>query len=325
MTALARLACAVALVLTASVGSAETANAASAASTATPERPAAAPAKPTSLPWTDAQRREVDELHATAIRTGTMWCVRTPRFVVRTEVDSRFTAEMARYLELFAAEAGAALLLPPPVENEPAEVTCYGSRERYQRGIGKQACSRGQFDWWYSGEGSRPTYVIRTYIAGPGEATFARFCLPILNHEVAHYLLQQCAGRRRIPDAIHEGVASYLQSWDPYRDAEWNRTHRPIAFAADLRRSISESSLPSFALLTVVSAWDVDNFGPQTNARYASAESFVAFLLSAPQRSPFFRDLLQASFTGRDVRALVMGEVGTELEASWRQSLGLPR
>jgi hypothetical protein len=249
--------------------------------------------------------------------------LRTPRFVVRSEVDARFTAELGRYLELLADSADAALDLPTPVESQPAEVTVYGSRERYQSGIGKQACSRGQFDWSYPDDHEGPVYTIRTFIANPSEREFSGFCLPILNHEVTHYLLQERAGRHRIPDAVHEGVASYMQGWDVFHDVAWNHAHRRVAFAGDLKRAVADGSLPPFALLTVVSAWDVDGFGPQTNARYASAESFVAYLLASRERVAFFRRLLRVAFDGEDVSALVLSKAGSELEGAWRRSLGL--
>src|SRR4051812_37490714 len=98
------------------------------------------------LPWSETQAREIDGLQSRAVADDGAWIVRTPRFTVRSEVDARFSAEMARYLELFADAADAALDLPAPCEREPAEITVYASRDRYQAGIGKQACSRGQFD-----------------------------------------------------------------------------------------------------------------------------------------------------------------------------------
>jgi hypothetical protein len=278
-----------------------------------------------SLPWSDAQIREIDAIQGAVEEDAGAWVARTPRFVVRSEVDARFSAEMARYLELFAAAADQALDLPSPCERQPVEVTVYASRDRYQAGIGKQACSRGQFDWSYAGEGAPPVYTIRTYVANAAERSFAGFCLPILNHEVTHYLLQQRAGRHRIPDAIHEGIASYMQAWDPFHDLDWNHAHRPSAFAGDLRRVVGDGTLPSFAFLTVVSGWDVDGFGPQTNARYASAESFIAFLASAPQRLAFLRRLLDAAFAGGDVPGIVMSPAGAQLEGLWRASLGLTR
>jgi hypothetical protein len=286
---------------------------------------AAAGSAATALPWSEVQLREIAAIQDAAGEEAGAWVARTPRFVVRSEVDARFSAEMARYLELFADAADQALDLPVPRERQPAEVTVYASRDRYQAGIGKQACSRGQFDWSYADADAAPVYTIRTFVANAGERSFAGFCLPILNHEITHYLLQLRAGRHRIPDAVHEGVASYMQAWDPFHDVDWNHAHRPSAFAADLRRAVGDGSLPSFAFLTVVSSWDVDGFGPLTNARYASAESFVAFLACAPQRLAFMRRLLDTAFAGGDVAGIVMSPSGAQLEGLWRKSLGLPR
>lgn len=281
------------------------------------------PAADATLPWTPGERAAISTAAAHATHSGRFAIVRSPHFIVRSQIDATFSAEADVYLERLATTAAEVLGLPPPREHEPAEVTIYDTQDQYQRGIGKLACSRGQFDWWYAGAWAPPVYTIQTYIASAQERQFAHFCLPILNHEVTHFLLQCRAGRHRIPDAIHEGIASYMQSWNIFQDASWNRAHRRSAFAVDLARGIRHGTLPSFSTLIGVPTWDVDNFGPLTNARYAGAESFIDFLVATPAYHGFLHTLLSAAFEGEDTRSLIRSAVGEELQTAWRAAIGL--
>ncbi len=271
--------------------------------------------------WTRVDLDEIASVQAKVEEHAGTFTVSTIHYVVRAEVDARFTAELACYLERFDAAANAILDLPPMENPARAEVTVYASQLAYQQHLGKNLQSRGQFDWVFPYNGDRPRYTIQTFVANQRERTFTSFCLPILNHEATHYLLQLRAGPNHIPNAIHEGVATYMQSWNFFRSSDWNRGHHVSAFLGDLKRAVLGRSLPSISLLSVASTWDVDNFGPLTNTRYASAESFVAFLLGDSGRKQFFSRLLREALHGGNIHRLLVERAGASLEEDWRDSL----
>lgn len=276
----------------------------------------AATAEPT---WTDDQRARIDVLERAVVRRGGMWCVDTPSFRCRSEVDARFTAELACYLDLVQSRTIALLALGPASDPSPCQVTVYADRQSYQRAVGRRVQSRGQFDWDFS---APPTnrFRISTFIVRPEERSFGRFYRPILNHEVGHWLLQSRAGARRIPNLVNEGVATFLQSWDMFEGAQ-TRTTKRREFARELERAVRAKTLPSIAQLAVADPWDVDGFGAATAIRYACAESFIGFLAESTEEAQgFLATLVSAAISGGDVLPLVSGK-GSGWEARWRDQL----
>jgi hypothetical protein len=268
--------------------------------------------------------RHLEEIRAIEdrVRIGNgFFIVRTDHFTVRSEIDARFTAELARYMELFESSATELLMLPDVASPSAAEVTVFASQGNYQRSLGKATRSRGQFDWRYPDEHASCVYTIRTFAANARERRFSGFCRSIINHEAAHYLLQLRAGRHRIPNLVHEGVATYLQAWDFFKSAEWNRAHHACEFAPNLKSAVAARTVPSMSWLSDVAIWDIDDFGPMTNERYACAENFVAFLLGEDERKPFFKRLLGAATGGENLHRLFTSGPGADLEADWRRVL----
>ncbi|MBA3684252.1 MAG: hypothetical protein H0W72_03320 [Planctomycetes bacterium] len=273
------------------------------------------------LPWNDAQLRQIDTFAHAATHDDGMWRVRTTSYDVASEIDARFTAELACYVELFTREASGLLRLRPLARPVRAQVIVYASRESYQAALGAPVMSRGQYDWTFPREGT-PRLLVRTFVKGSDRA-FARFYRPILNHECTHHLLQLRAGPRKIPDLVNEGLATFLQFWDPFRDREWNLTHRRSEFISDLDRARRESRLPDLCQLANCDRWDVDGFGVQTQTRYACAESFVGFCFAAADRSTFLDHLVDASIAG-DIRGVLDDQRGRETVAAWRTSIDGP-
>ncbi len=283
--------------------------------------PAATSAVVADLPWSDQQLRSIAIYEQAARRDGTFWRVATESFDVVSEIDPRFTAELACYLELFSTTACELMRLAPLTEPIRAEVVVFSSREHYQRSLGAPLRSRGQYDWSFPRD-QAPRMQIRTFIKG-SDRQFSRFYRPILNHECTHHLLQLRAGARKIPDLINEGVATFFQFWDPFRDRDWNLSNRRSEFTADLDRARHEHRVPDLGQLASCDRWDVDGFGSETQARYACAESFVGFCFAAADRTPFLERLLAAGIDG-DIRPVLADTSGRDALAAWRMSLDSP-
>ena len=269
--------------------------------------------------WTAEQRTRIDALERAVVRRDGMWCVDTPSFRCRSEIDARFTAELACYLDLVQVRAIALLSLGPAPDPSPCQVTVYADRQRYQRAVGRRVQSRGQFDWDFSAPPAE-RFSVSTFVVRPEERSFARFYRPILNHEVGHWLLQSRAGARRIPNLVNEGVATFLQSWDMFA-VEPGRTAKRREFARELERAVRAKALPSIAQLAVADPWDVDGFGSATAIRYACAESFIGFLAESTEEAHgFLATLVSAAISGGDVLPLVSGN-GSGWETRWRDQL----
>jgi len=269
--------------------------------------------------WTVEQRARIDLLEQAVVNRGGLWCVEVPGFHCRSEVDARFTAELACYLELVQSRTIALLGLGPVADTSPCQVTVYADRQRYQRAVGRAIQSRGQFDWDFAAPPAK-RFSISTFIVRPDERSFARFYRPIINHEVGHFLLQSRAGARLIPNLVNEGVATFLQSWDMF-DGERGRASPRREFGRELERAVRAQSLPTIAQLAVADPWDVDGFGAATAVRYASAESFIGFLAdSTDEAHRFLATLVSAAISGGDVLPLLSG-TGSGWETRWRAQL----
>ncbi|MBA3708217.1 MAG: hypothetical protein H0W83_05290 [Planctomycetes bacterium] len=273
--------------------------------------------------WTGEQLDEIRSIQGHVVAKDGLFSVTTSHYVVRSEIDARFTAELARYLELFDDQATSLLMLPAVAAPGMAVVTVFASQTDYQKSLGKATRSRGQFDWLYPDETSPARYTIRTYAANLRERDFRNFFRPIINHETTHYLLQLRAGRRHIPNLVHEGIATYVQAWDFFKPTSWNLANHCCEFAPNLRHAVDAQEVPSMSWLSQVSTWDVDDFGPQTNTRYACAESFIAYLLGDDSRKSFFKRLVTAATGGESLRGLFANGAGSVIEEDWRRCLFL--
>lgn len=264
--------------------------------------------------WSAAQRAGIAANADSAERVAAAWQVRTAHYRVRVESGALLAAEVAAYLEL----ARAAVLDELDVdlrEHEVCEVVVHASRARYRAAFAG-ADSRGRFDWSYAAPDAAPTYLLATYQAGSSRGLAE--LVPILTHELTHHVLQAAAGRRQIPWLVQEGVATYFQTWDMFRDAAWNRANRRNEFQRELCRACADDALPTLPALAALEVWDADRFGPVTHTRYGCAESLIGHLLADAARRPFAGRLLRAALDGDDVRALLASDEGRRVEAVWR-------
>jgi hypothetical protein len=268
------------------------------------------------LPWSSTQLRTISDLEAKVVSRDGFFTARTAHYRVASEIDARFTAQVACYLEFFRTQAIDILQFSSAGPSFLADVIIYASRERYQDSLGSRVRSRGQFDWRYPWFGA-PSFTVRTFTIGSGEGRL-KDCLSILNHEGAHQLLQIQAGRRTIPNLLHEGVATYFQTWDFFQTRAWNLANHRLEFKRELGGACRGGTLPSLSFLAVADPWDVDNFGPMTNTRYACAESMIDFLFTTPDATDFLSRLIARAVQGGSLLPLFMDLRGQKVEDGWR-------
>jgi hypothetical protein len=268
------------------------------------------------------------ELEARVAFRGGFHEVRSRHFLVKTDIDARFAAELAAFMDRMR-EGFDALL--PGTDRVAAEgvvplVVVYGDREDY-RALSRDN-SRGLFRWEYETRGGRRTmteFAVYSYAAGPAERAFAGFPRTVLLHEGCHLLLQSRAGFETIPPWFQEGLAGVLEQWDLAEGIEANlaritaRRRSADAVAEALRRG----RLPPLREMAGQERMDVDGFGRRTTLNYRRAEALIVFLLSDPPGGPR-RKLLRGAYErfldGKpdDAHAhLFSGDAGGRLEADW--------
>ncbi|HYE05835.1 MAG TPA: hypothetical protein VEL07_10000 [Planctomycetota bacterium] len=268
--------------------------------------------------WSQAQRESIARDAAAAVQVDGAWHVRTAHYRVRVDAGALLAAEVAAYCELARAAVLAELEITGLRESEPCAVVVYASRARYRAAF-SGANSRGRFDWNYASADAAPTYLVATYQADAARGLSG--IVPILTHELSHQVLQAAAGRRHIPWLVQEGVATYFQTWNVFRDPAWNRAHRRNEFQRELCRACADDALPTLPALAQLEVWDADHFGPITHTRYGCAESLLGHLLADPSRRPFARRLLRAALDGEDVATLLASDAGRRVEAEWRATV----
>ena len=166
--------------------------------------------------------------------------VETAHFRVTTEIDEKFTAETAMFMELYYRQFIEMFYFPdetqPAVKRNPKtdadardgadgndgaddddepitvfgriakklDVWIYGSQRAYMAGDGMIG-ARGHY--------SPGQHRVSTYMEGRN-VVFAQCYHPVVQHEAAHAMLQSLAGDKPIPAWFNEGVACFFEFWD---------------------------------------------------------------------------------------------------------------
>ena len=172
----------------------------------------------------------------------------------------------------------------------------------YQTALGSETASRGWFRCHWNAAGRCTEFTLYTFRqrAGPQPPVpFERFYWPILTHEGVHQILQEYAGRNRIPDLLNEGFAAYFQGWNLGRTPAENMQRRTSEYLAELTRpALTRDEIPRLSEIYDPQPWDVDSFGRRTLVRYAAAESLVEQHLADPAGRMRLRTMLWQALDG---------------------------
>jgi hypothetical protein len=273
--------------------------------------------------WTPGQRDAIAaSLPRVADNDGT-WMLETANYRVETELGREFTAKAACFMEGVRGEVTGILGLERiglrRQVTRKAAVFIASSQERYQQRMGNGTGSRGWFRYAWDGNGVFTEFCLNSYALRQQDA-FESFYVPILIHEGTHQVLQEFAGRNRIPDLLNEGIASYLQGFDLNRDLAWNTANRTSEYLRKLPLGIDAGSYLPLADIFDPQPWDVDGFGRQTNTRYVEAETLIAFLLSSRPGTVRLQGMLADACAGTLKPAVATRSLG-RIEEDYRAYL----
>ncbi len=269
------------------------------------------------LPWSVADRAAIDAYAAAAQQDGATWIVERPLVLVRADVDAAFAAAAARHHERLWVWIHHHLDLTPPRQPPQAVLRIAANRAGYQADLGMPTWSRGWYRWGHRG-GVFEEHALYTFIEFAHERDFNRFYHPILVHETVHLVLQAHARQHILPMLINEGVATYLQSYNPFDHAQSLPPERRSDYARKADLPISAEDLPRLIDLLHAQPWDIDDFGVQTQRRYVCAEMLVEYLLSSRDGRADLRSLVNHALRGIDLTPRFQGARGERLEAGWR-------
>lgn len=251
---------------------------------------------------------------------GGFFEVRSRHYLVRTEIDARFTAELAAFMDRM--HDGFAGLFPGPAKVDIVpEVVVFADRDRYRRVAGDN--SRAMFRWEYesrAGVRTMTEFALYSYVADPAQREFARFPRYLLLHEGTHQLLQTRAGYHAVPPWFQEGCAMVLEQWDlddtPDRNVERIVARRRTAAA--VAEALRRRQLPALRDLAGLPRLDVDGFGRRTALNYQQAEALFCFLLAERGRRRMLSEAYAELVAGRPADGILFsGARGAALETDW--------
>jgi hypothetical protein len=160
--------------------------------------------------------------------------------------------------------------------------------------------------------------ALRTFLDDPLHTDFEQFRYPTLVHEATHAVVTHAVGGA--PNWIHEGLACYVERWDPTRSAvvnlnatkDWVRRPRALESARDA------GNLPTFDALTQIpNFWVPDDGGPITIARYAAAESLFVYLADDPANWKLVGGWLNTARWGKDPAKTLTDKQRADIQKGW--------
>jgi hypothetical protein len=248
-------------------------------------------------------------------RAGEWWTLSTPQLTVRTMIDAPLTAAVVVHQACLRRRLVALLGLPARALADRPTITIADSGETCAR-LAKGQVAQGFFAFSYSTDGRILDDTVYSW-ADPGQRTFATFPVGLLAHEETHQVLQGCAGRRRLPAFMDEGIAVVMQGWDLARnvDDQLRSLREGPAYGSE-----AVARLPGPGTLVAVTEWNQGD--PMTvGLRYAAAGSFMRWMMIDPLRRGALMGILTEAFRGGDAARRFRGEEGRAWERGWREWL----
>ncbi|MCA8958912.1 MAG: hypothetical protein KDC38_00300 [Planctomycetes bacterium] len=276
--------------------------------------------------WDKRDAKEIAKLEKAVTEESGRFHLESESWIIDTEVDARFTAELALFMDRFRTAFDGlleGLHDGSQVEGKP-RIYIWDTKEEYERA--EPGGSRGYFRYTYDAQ-HKMRLTLYSFVDGAEERQFKFFYYPILIHEGAHCLLKSYVGEARLPMWFDEGVATYFQFWDLRASGRQNlKSRHQRSFFRDLMKETYLEAPPSLAELRGVHVWNPDNMGPIANRHYAFAESFTDLLLSSKEGRKVFKTMFQRILTNEP--PLPDDELAT-LETAWhahiRSRLGLKK
>lgn len=286
-------------------------------------RPEVASAGSRHWEWSDDDHEAIARLESrVAVRPSRgkpRLTVESKHWRVSTEVDARFTAELAHYMDLFHERFTALVKARVLVKLKPRVLVFKGPRAYAEIGGRGGGVFRARRDR----DGRWSEFHLYTYVAHPRERHFPRFNQAMLHHEGCHAILRRYLGHRP-PPWFDEGLATVFQAWKLRETVKENRERIPQrSLAASLLklRAARAPLRPDLATLLGLpsEAWSPSD--PKSSLRYARAESLVRLLLFDDRARSYLPRIFSRIRRQVEPGAVLDKSEQAALQAVWHGSL----
>lgn len=261
------------------------------------------------------------------------WTYEDKDVLVKCNINPRFTAELALYMEYFFDVFPKVFEVPPAGKMlSKLHVYVHKTRSQYMAATGAPAWSGGVHIPKMYGAGW-PVLELHGFPWGDSkEPDFCKdFNRGVMQHEGTHALFQRFAGKSRIPVFFNEGCATYFESWNlrvrkPTEEERSERFKRGFHLK-ELVRKMEE--YPGYKPnLSQCLNMDHGQWGSgEIGLHYALAESFVDFLLSYKKGRRIFEDMVEETYKRVAMRVgtkpLLDKDDIEDLEPQWHEHIAM--
>lgn len=268
--------------------------------------------------WSKRDLAQIAKLEKSAKKRGGRHVVETEGWLVETDVSRRFTAELALFMDKFAASFDVlikGLHVGKKVSRKPT-VIVFDDKNVYAEKF--PGGSRGYYRYHFNSEEFDELHLY-SYIDNDKERDFKFFYHRILIHEGTHLLLRTYIGKPVIPKWFDEGIATYFQFWNLAASPKKNMKSRySRSHFRDVLKKECQKTPPSLRELLTITTWNPDDMGPIANRNYAMAENFVDMLLSSREGQRVFKRTFRRLIARKELFA--QKELAM-LELAWQRHL----
>jgi hypothetical protein len=285
--------------------------------------------------WDKKELKAIEKIEAAVEEKDGYQTYETKYWIVKTDIDKRFTAETAMFMdifcdifrEIFDFKTGCEVEIKP-------EMIVWDSGDKYMQYRGIPG-SRGVFMHQQDGKGGFQIFGLYTYMEKERLLQFKNCYLPVITHEGTHAMLQTIMGKKRLPVWLNEGFATFYEYWDYRSGASPSGSKAKDKKARNTRRTVSPTSrelrkgiqnyhggqYPPLSYLTGLvthKEWDVDGMGDNTRYHYNLSESFIDFMHTDKKGKKLIQDMIMR--VAKDESPLTDEEI-KELEPRWHKFL----
>jgi len=230
-----------------------------------------------------------------------LWTYMGHPFIVRTDIDAKFTADAAMYMEMLHrdySEAYNILLGQAADVKEKIEVIIFSDRATYMNNGGSPGSGGFYMSFGHLVGDRLPSWPARRHRLQQftdGITDFARWPKGTLKHEAAHMELQLRLGSKVDPNYgvglpvdcplwFNEGQATCFEDWDFDKTVEENFAEIPKRgrYAPVIRRIHETPKWQDFNYVWEIDpgTWHADMTSEQGFLNYAQAWSLVAYMMN---------------------------------------------
>lgn len=235
--------------------------------------------------WSKKELKAIAKLEKKVTQKGNEYTVESEHWISKTQIDKRFTAELAFFMELFFDTYTSTIKSKLIVDKKP-EVVVFQDDRLYREKLGDRPFSPGLFRGVWDDSGAWTDFSLYTCVRSTKERQFANFSRSILTGEGARALFRRSLGQAKASPWLEEGLVTYFESCDLHEKKVVNSKTRysRSKYRKALQKITKDKkqTLPGLEWLLNLreNEWNPDNKGAKGQLHFAYAESFVALLMT---------------------------------------------